>query len=175
MNLLTDREILALEKETPAMNDAGEEWIYFARAIEAAVIAKLATVSTGPSVSTGSPPSDMRYSYEYVERHAKECAAAARVADQREIEALKARVEHDFQRWQEAIANYDFERSLNEKLMDGSAKLTDANAKLRWVIESMKQEAETGRVIGDEIGMRDALEEISRQGLAAQNAMKETP
>jgi hypothetical protein len=30
---LTDEEILALEKETPAMNDAGEEWIYFARAV----------------------------------------------------------------------------------------------------------------------------------------------
>ena len=29
---LTDEEILSLEKQTPAMNDAGEEWIYFARA-----------------------------------------------------------------------------------------------------------------------------------------------
>ena len=30
---LTDEEILSLEKQTPAMNDAGEEWIYFARAV----------------------------------------------------------------------------------------------------------------------------------------------
>jgi hypothetical protein len=37
---LSDEEILALEKQTPAMNDAGEEWIYFARAIEAAIHAR---------------------------------------------------------------------------------------------------------------------------------------
>ena len=30
---LTDAEILVLEKETPVLDDAGEEWIYFARAI----------------------------------------------------------------------------------------------------------------------------------------------
>ena len=30
---LTDEEILSLEKQTPAMNDAGGEWIYFARAV----------------------------------------------------------------------------------------------------------------------------------------------
>jgi hypothetical protein len=52
----------------------------------------------------------------------------------REIEALNARIEHDFKRWQEAIANYDFERSLNEKLMDGSVKLTLANIKYREVM-----------------------------------------
>ena len=41
MNLLTDEEVLFLEKETPALGDAGAEWLYFARAIEAAIIAKL--------------------------------------------------------------------------------------------------------------------------------------
>jgi hypothetical protein len=34
---LTDAEILALEKLTPAMNDAADEWIYFARTIESKI------------------------------------------------------------------------------------------------------------------------------------------
>jgi DNA repair exonuclease SbcCD ATPase subunit len=48
-----------------------------------------------------------------------------------EVSALNARIEVDFKRWQEAIAKYDFERSLNEKLMDGSAKLTAKNQELQ--------------------------------------------
>jgi hypothetical protein len=39
---LTDEEILELEKLTPALDDAGSEWIYFARSVEAAVHARYA-------------------------------------------------------------------------------------------------------------------------------------
>lgn len=61
-----------------------------------------------------------------------------------EINALNMRVEHDFKRWQEAIANYDFERSLSEKLMDGSAKLSAENAALRTERDELKAAAKLG-------------------------------
>ena len=40
------------------------------------------------AVNAGSPPSDMRYPYEYVERHGKACAEAARAAAIEECAAL---------------------------------------------------------------------------------------
>ena len=58
---------------------------------------------------------------------------------------LNLRIEHDFRRWQEAIANYDFERSLNEKLMDGSAKLCAENLALRTERDELKADAEQWR------------------------------
>ena len=42
----------------------------------------------------------------------------------------------------------------------------------RWVIQSIKQEAETAIVIGDEIGMRDGLAQILKECDAFLNEIK---
>ncbi len=98
---------------------------------------------------------------------AAEAAALLRTL-QVENEALKARVEHDFKRWQETIANYDFERSLNEKLMDGSAKLTASNEALRVnMMDAFKTNSEQREKLE---ALLEELADVNKEAVSWKNA-----